>query len=215
MSLNNTNNTILVGIIVSEKTFSHEMYGEIFYNFNVEVKRLSDEKDIIPVTASEVLIDSRFGIGTKILVKGQFRSYNTTEEEKNKLKLTIFAKDIFYNEEVDEQIKENKEQTLNQVNLIGYICKKPIYRETPKGREITDLLLAVNRAYNKSDYIPAITWGRMARMCKKFEVGTEVSVTGRFQSREYEKKCDNGKTEIKTAYELSVMLIEENVRKEV
>ena len=178
MNLDDTN-TILVGIVKDEKKFSHEIYGESFFTFNVEVKRLSDEKDIIPVTASEVLIDSRFCIGAKVLVKGQFRSYNVIENEKNKLILTVFAKDIFY-------------------------------RQTPLGREITDLLLAVNRAYDKSDYIPAITWGRTARLCKNFDVGTEVKLTGRVQLREYEKKYEDGRTEMKTAYELSVMSLEKN-----
>lgn len=204
-------NTILVGIIKDEKIFSHEIYGESFFTFNVEVKRLSDEKDIIPVTASEILIDSRFCVGAKVLIKGQFRSRNTIENEKSKLKLTIFAKDIFYNEEIQEQqeqIEGNERKISNQVNLTGYICKKPSYRQTPLGREITDLLLAVNRAYDKSDYIPAITWGRTARLCKNFEIGTEVKVTGRVQSREYEKKYDNGSTEVKTAYELSVISLE-------
>lgn len=204
-------NTILVGIIKEEREFNHEMYGESFFTFKIEVERLSGEKDIIPITASEVLIDSRFCVGAKILVKGQFRSYNTIENEKNKLILTVFAKNIYYNEEIQAVLEESEKQLSNQVNLTGYICKKPNYRLTPYGREITDLLLAVNRAYDKSDYIPTITWGRTAKLCQNFDIGTEVKVTGRVQSRQYEKKHEDGSTEIKTAYELSVISLERSV----
>ena len=156
----------LVGKVTSEKTFSHEIYGERFYSFNLSIPRLSGNADEIPVTVSERLInDDMLQIGTKLLIKGQFRSYNSYENEKNKLILTVFAKDIEKLEEtkqVDEEGNEipandfaRKDTITNEVVLIGYICKKPIYRQTPFGREIADLLLAVNRAYNKSDYIPS------------------------------------------------------------
>ena len=146
------NYLVLVGKITSEKSFSHEIYGESFYRFNLEVSRLSGNEDIIPITVSERLLnDLNLEVGKKIVVEGQFRSYNSYENEKNKLVLTVFAKDIIdYNE--DEE--ENKPTSTNEVVLNGYICKKPIYRQTPFGREIADILLAVNRAYNKSDYIP-------------------------------------------------------------
>lgn len=205
------NHLILMGKVTSDKRFSHEIYGESFYIFDIEVPRLSDTSDIIPVTISERLIqDEKMSIGSKVLIRGQFRSYNSYENEKNKLILTVFAKDIFYEEEIEEQTQteESKEPTSNEVILTGYICKKPIYRQTPFGREIADLLLAVNRAYNKSDYIPAIAWGRTARFCQNLEVGTEVKVTGRVQSRSYEKKFEDGTSITKVAYEVSIGSLE-------
>ena len=207
------NYLVLIGKIISEKTFSHEIYGESFYLFNLEVPRLSGNEDIIPITISERLI-SNFDlvIGTKVVVEGQFRSYNSYEKEKNRLVLTVFAKDIMeYNEEKQE---EAKEQTSNEVTLNGYICKKPIYRQTPFGREIADLLLAVNRAYNKSDYIPCIAWGRNARFCENMEIGTEVKIVGRVQSRIYEKKFEDGTVEQRVAYEVSIGSLEVINKKE-
>ncbi len=196
------NYLVLVGKITSEKSFSHEIYGESFYRFNLEVSRLSGNEDIIPITVSERLLnDLNLEVGKKIVVEGQFRSYNSYENEKNKLVLTVFAKDIIdYNE--DEE--ENKPTSTNEVVLNGYICKKPIYRQTPFGREIADILLAVNRAYNKSDYIPCIAWGRNARFCQNLEVGTEIKVIGRVQSRIYEKKFEDGTSETRVAYEVSI-----------
>lgn len=205
------NHLVLMGKVTSEKRFSHEIYGESFYIFDMEVPRLSNTQDIIPVTISERLIpEGTLEIGKKVLIKGQFRSYNSYENEKNKLILTVFAKDIFFEDEIENQLnnEENKEIVSNEVILTGYICKKPIYRQTPFGREIADLLLAVNRAYNKSDYIPAIAWGRTARFCQNLEVGTEVRVTGRVQSRTYEKKFEDGTAETRVAYEVSIGSLE-------
>lgn len=205
------NQLVLVGKVTSEKRFSHEIYGESFYIFDMEVPRLSDAQDVIPVTISERLIpEGTLEIGKKVLIKGQFRSYNSFENEKNKLILTVFAKDIFFEDEIENEInnEENKEVVSNEVILTGYICKKPIYRQTPFGREIADLLLAVNRAYNKSDYIPAIAWGRTARFCQNLEVGTEVRVTGRVQSRTYEKKFEDGTSQTRVAYEVSIGSLE-------
>lgn len=205
------NHLVLMGKVTSEKRFSHEIYGESFYIFDMEVPRLSDTQDIIPVTISERLIpDGTLQIGKKVLIKGQFRSYNSFENEKNKLILTVFAKDIFFEEEIENEInnEEGKEIVSNEVILTGYICKKPIYRQTPFGREIADLLLAVNRAYNKSDYIPAIAWGRTARFCQNLEVGTEVRITGRVQSRTYEKKFEDGTSQTRVAYEVSIGSLE-------
>ena len=202
----------LVGKVTGEKRFSHEIYGERFFTFNLSIPRLSGNADIIPVTTSERLInDEMLTEGNKLLIKGQFRSYNSYENEKNKLVLTVFAKDV---EEVkeDETSEENeivkKEMTTNEVVLIGYVCKKPIYRQTPFGREIADLLLAVNRAYNKSDYIPTIAWGRNARFCQNLEIGTQVKIVGRVQSRIYEKKYEDGTVEQKVAYEVSICSLE-------
>ena len=200
------NHLILRGEIVSQKSYSHEIYGEKFYIVNLEVKRLSSTSDIIPITISERLImNFDLEIGKKVEVEGQFRSYNNYENERNRLILTVFAKEIRNLEENEEE--ENPSVT-NEVILVGYICKKPIYRQTPFGREIADILLAVNRAYNKSDYIPCIAWGRNARFCQNLEVGTEVKIVGRVQSRSYEKKYEDGTVENKVAYEVSIASME-------
>ena len=216
----------LIGKVASDKRLSHETFGEKFYLFDLEVMRLSDIADIIPITVSErLLTDFDLSIGNQIIVDGQFRSYNNYENEKNRLVLTVFAKDIQEYDKVKEQEEsteqddeenegtEKKGEVTNEIVLIGYICKKPIYRQTPFGREIADILLAVNRAYNKSDYIPCIAWGRNARFCQNIEVGTEIKITGRIQSRTYEKKFEDGASETRVAYEISIAsmeVIEEN-----
>ena len=206
------NHIILVGKVTSEKKFSHEIYGEKFYIFDLSVPRLSGNSDIIPITISERLItDEMLTEGNKLLIKGQFRSYNSYENERNKLILTVFAKDVEEIKEAEEQEESDivkKDETTNEVVLIGFVCKKPIYRQTPFGREIADLLLAVNRAYNKSDYIPTIAWGRNARFCQNLEVGAQVKIIGRVQSRQYEKKYEDGTSEMKVAYEVSICSLE-------
>ena len=203
------NHIILVGKVTSEKKFSHEIYGEKFYIFDLSVPRLSGNSDIIPITISErLMVDGDLPVGTKITVEGQFRSYNSYGEGKNKLVLTVFAKNVELLEDQESEVEARKDFVSNEVTLIGYICKKPIYRQTPFGREIADILLAVNRAYSKSDYIPCIAWGRTARFCENMEVGTEVKVIGRVQSRQYEKKYEDGTVENKVAYEVSVGSLE-------
>ena len=198
------NHLVLIGKVASEKRYSHEIYGEKFYVFNLEVVRLSATVDIIPITVSERLLTSiNLGLGNTLKVEGQFRSYNNYENERNRLILTVFAKEIM---EVDPE--ECKEEVSNEVKLSGYICKKPIYRQTPFGREIADILLAVNRAYNKSDYIPCICWGRNARYVSSFTVGSRCLVWGRIQSREYVKKISEEMTEKRVAYEVSVSKLE-------
>ena len=197
------NNVItLVGKIVSERSFSHEVYGEGFYIFDMEVPRLSENSDIIPVTVSERILNDDFKVGARVKIDGQFRSYNNYENEKNKLVLTVFVKDIALVSEEDDSYNPN------EIILNGFICKKPIYRTTPFGREISDILLAVNRAYNKSDYIPCIAWGRNARYCQNLEVGENVKIWGRIQSRQYEKKFEDGTSEIRRAYEVSICKME-------
>lgn len=197
------NNIItLAGTIVSEKQFSHEVYGEGFYTFDLEVPRLSENSDIIPVTVSERILGDNFKVGQKVVIDGQFRSYNNYENEKNKLVLTVFVKDI-------RELEDGEEiQNPNEIILDGFICKKPIYRTTPFGREIADILLAVNRAYNKSDYIPCIAWGRNARFCQNMVVGEKIKIWGRIQSRLYEKKFEDGTSETRRAYEVSVSKME-------
>ena len=195
------NKIYLEGKIVSGMEFSHEMYGEGFYTFLLEVTRLSDSVDLLNITVSERLISNMdLSIGKEIVVLGQLRSYNKFVDGANKLILTVFARNI------EPCIEKSKNP--NEIFLDGYICKEPVYRKTPFGREISDILLAVNRAYNKSDYIPAIAWGRNARFCKNIEVGTKVKIVGRVQSRQYEKKYEDGTSEMKVAYEVSVASLE-------
>ncbi len=203
------NHIILVGKVTSEKRFSHEIYGEKFYIFDLSVPRLSGNADIIPITISErLMVNGDLPINTKITVEGQFRSYNSYGEGRNKLVLTVFAKNVTLLEDQESEVEARKDFISNEVTLIGYICKKPVYRQTPFGREIADILLAVNRAYSKSDYIPCIAWGRTARFCENMEVGTEVKIVGRVQSRQYEKKHEDGTIENKVAYEVSVGSLE-------
>lgn len=207
-SLLENNSLILVGRVADDKKFSHEIYDEKFYTFNLSVARLSGNTDLIPITISERLFkDDDLAIGKQIKIEGQFRSYNTYENEKNRLYLTVFVKEFELLEEQEEDI-DSKDELTNEISLIGYICKPPIYRQTPFGREISDILIAVNRAYNKSDYIPCIAWGRNARFCSKMEVGTEIKVTGRIQSRSYEKKHEDGTVEERVAYEVSISNLE-------
>ncbi len=202
------NHLKLVGKVTSEKKFSHEIYGEKFYIFDLSVPRLSGNADNIPVTISERLLTNQdITVGVKVEIEGQFRSYNSYDHEKNRLILTVFVKDIQFLEN-QEEVEFRKDQISNEVVLGRFICKKPIYRKTPFGREISDILLAVNRAYNKSDYIPCIAWGRNARFCENVPVGTEVRIVGRVQSREYEKKYEDGTVEKKVAYEVSVSSLE-------
>ena len=198
------NNQVSVsGEIVSGFTFSHEVFGEGFYMVDILVRRLSDSADQIPVMISERLIDvSGDYVGEYIRIGGQFRSYNRHEEKKNRLVLSVFAREVEF---LDGEMENAK---TNQIFLDGYICKPPVYRKTPLGREIADLLLAVNRPYGKSDYIPCICWGRNARYASAFTVGGHVLVWGRIQSREYIKKIGESETEKRIAYEVSVSKLE-------
>lgn len=197
------NQVVIMGEIVSDFSFSHEIFGEGFYMVDVSVERLSDSIDIIPLMVSERLLDVNGDYkGMYIVVNGQFRSYNRHEERKNKLVLSVFAREIEFVDEIGENTKSN------QIYLDGYICKEPIYRKTPLGREIADLLLAVNRPYGKSDYIPCICWGRNARFASNFEVGARCAVWGRIQSREYMKKLSEDQLEKRVAYEVSVSKLE-------
>ena len=200
------NRVCIIGEIVSEFTFSHEVFGEGFYMVEVEVKRLSNSEDRIPLMISERLIDvTQDYTGEYIMVHGQFRSYNRHEEQKNRLVLSVFVREISFMEEEPDGTKTNS------IWLDGYICKEPIYRKTPLGREIADLLLAVNRPYGKSDYIPCICWGRNARYASGFEVGEHVQLLGRIQSREYVKRISDTETEKRVAYEVSVSKLEKTL----
>lgn len=197
------NQVTVMGEIVSDFCFSHEIFGEGFYLVDMAVKRLSESYDVIPLMVSERLMDVNGDYkGMYVCVNGQFRSYNRHEERKNRLVLSVFAREIEFVDELEESAKTN------QIYLDGYICKEPIYRKTPLGREIADVLLAVNRPYGKSDYIPCICWGRNARYANGFKVGERCAVWGRIQSREYMKKLSESEVEKRVAFEVSVSKLE-------
>ena len=201
-----TNNVRLVGKVVKSMEESHEIYGEKFFNFPIEVPRLSSAVDNLEVTISErILFSIDLEVGVYVIIEGQLRSYNRVVADRNKLILTVFARDLIipYEEELPEFLRNP-----NEIYLDGYICKKPVYRTTPFGREISDILIAVNRPYNKSDYIPCIAWGRNARFCESLIVGDRVKVWGRIQSREYQKRLAEDKTENRIAYEVSLSKLE-------
>lgn len=200
------NNSVkLGGVVASDLEFSHEIYGEKFYKFFIEIDRLSGQKDKLPVIISERLVDlNELHMGKMLVVNGQYRSYNQMlENGKSRLILSIFVKEV-QTEDLPENVR-----MLNDVKLIGCICKAPIYRKTPLGRDIADVLVAVNRTYNKSDYIPCILWGRNAKFCQTLGIGTNVKLEGRIQAREYEKKFEDGTKETRVAYEVSVAKFEE------
>lgn len=190
------NKIILCGTVHEAPVFSHEVFGESFYTFKLKVDRLSGQSDILPVIISERLIlNNDIILGERYLIEGQLRSYNIITDNKSRLQLQTFAREI--------TIDENGED-MNQIILNGFICKAPVYRVTPFSREIADVLIAVNRAYGKSDYIPSICWGRNARYCQQLNVGESITVEGRLQSREYQKKLADETVINKTAYEVSV-----------
>lgn len=196
------NKVYLQGKIVSQVEFSHEIYDEKFYTMNLLIPRLSGQSDVIPITISEKLMSGRdFKLNDEIAIKGQFRSYNKIENDKSRLVLTVFVRELC---ELDYS------QNPNTIEIFGYICKPPIYRTTPFNREITDMLMAVNRSYNKSDYIPCITWGRNARYVGDMAIGTKLEISGRIQSRVYTKKIEGVLEPIKkVAYEISVSKVVE------
>lgn len=190
----------LTGMIISEPVYDHESNGEKFYRAFLEVKRLSDTEDVIPLLISERGFDLDDIVGKKVDVVGQFRSHNWHDGEKKRLILNVFVTELY---------DSDSEEDANEIILDGFVCKDPVYRETPKGREITDMLLAVNRSYGKTDYIPCICWGRNAVYASGLPVGAHLKLTGRIQSRKYTKRYLDGTEEERTAYEVSVSKIEE------
>lgn len=195
------NNISITGYVEGDPVFSHRVMDEDFYKIIVRVPRLSDAEDVLPVTISEKLIFPWLRDGVKVRVAGQLRSYNKYSESGTHLVLTVFVKEI-------DLAELGSDENPNEIFINGYICKPPVYRKTPFGREITDLIVAVNRAFNRSDYIPAIAWGRNAVFAQKLEVGTNVQIWGRLQSREYVKRISDTESETRTAYELSITKIE-------
>ena len=192
----------LCGVVLSELRFSHKTYGEIFYTFVLGIERRSGYIDEINIMVSERLIfDNPPSEGDFVEIKGQIRTYNEIVDEKNKLNVVVFAKEIYQS--------ENFGYNENYIYLEGFLCKEPLKRTSPLGREICDMMLAVNRMYNKSDYIPCIAWGRNAGYAEKLGVGTKLALEGRIQSREYKKKLDDGTAEMRKAFEVSVVKLEE------
>ena len=197
------NRAEVMGVVADELVFSHEIYGEKFYTFTLKIPRLSGISDDVKVMVSDRLLsDMELLVGDTVEVEGQFRSYNSYENGDNRLVLTVFAKDLRKAEDITE------DKNPNSLYLNGFLCKPPVYRTTPFGREITDLLVAVNRSYNKSDYIPVIAWGRNARFCKNINVGDNIRIWGRIQSRVYQKHLSEEEVVEKTAYEVSVSRME-------
>lgn len=204
-----TNVVNLRGELDSELEFSHEIFGEKFYNTKVKINRLSSSEDILPITVSDRLLqDIDFENNKLVSIVGQLRSYNKSIDNKNRLVLTVFVREL----KVIDINEDSKDP--NSIFLDGYICKNPVYRKTPLGREITDLLVAINRPYNKSDYIPSIVWGRNAKFAKNLNVGDRIQIWGRVQSREYEKKSEDGEVTKKVAYEVSISKIKKNSENE-
>ena len=198
-NLPENNSVILIGKVNDTPIFSHEVFGEGFYTFNLSVLRLSDTYDVIPILISDRLLEpSKIQFGVPLKIEGQFRSYNSKESNDHKLLLSLFAREV----EVLETIEDSRNP--NSIELNGFICKKPVFRTTPSGREISDILLAVNRSYNKSDYLPCISWGRNARYTQSLKVGDNIKVWGRIQSRTYQKHLENGEVQNRVAYEISV-----------
>lgn len=190
------NKVYIAGEIITTPTFSHEVLGEGFYEFDLKVKRLSGFYDTIPVTISERLInENELKLHSVIAGNGQFRSYNKLEGKKSRLLLTVFLREV---------LPYDEKQNPNVIEINGYVCKEPIYRTTPFKREICDVLIAVNRSYNKSDYLPCIAWGRNAKYVKEFSVGDNIKIVGRIQSRVYQKKLSETEVVQKTAFEISL-----------
>jgi len=195
-NLMSNNNVTLIGKIIQEPVFSHQVYGEGFYETVMQVSRLSEQVDNIPITISERLMqDFPIEVGVELGILGQFRSYNKMIDGRSKLMLTVFVREI---------LEDISEHNPNVIEIVGYICKEPIFRTTPFKREICDILVAVNRAYNKSDYLPCIAWGRNARYASGLEVGSKITLNGRIQSREYQKVLSENVIENRVAYEVSI-----------
>ena len=197
-----TNSAILGGVVLSPPIISHKSYGETFYCFSMGIDRKSGYRDVIQIIVSERLIwNVEFNPGDYIRIQGQIRTYNEEQEGKNKLNVVVFSREFQLCEEEDFEYE-------NIIKLEGFLCKKPLARISPLGREICDIMLAVNRMYNKSDYIPCIAWGRNAGYAGSLEVGTKIKVTGRIQSREYRKRDEEGEVTVKIAYEVSILKLE-------
>lgn len=205
--LENTNSAELSGIITIPPVFSHKSFGEVFYKLYMGIQRKSDYMDIVQVIISERLVwDVNLKVKDPIRVLGQIRTYNEEEEGRNKLTVVVFAREF----QLYEYVYISSEIIYgNTIKLEGFICKTPVKRVSPLGREICDMMLAVNRMYNKSDYIPCIAWGRNANYAASLSVGAKISVLGRFQSREYRKKDEFDNVMVKTAYEVSILKIDE------
>ena len=194
------NHIELIGALASAPVFSHDNHGRRFYSFTMEVARLSGTTDTLPILASaELLSQTEAAEGSSLKITGQIRSFNNRASDGRRLIISVLA----------ETIEVCNAPHDNQVRLSGIICKEPTYRRTPLGREICDIMLAVNRPYHRADYLPCILWGRAAQEAAAWKVGTSVTLNGRLQSRAYIKLVD-GNPEQRTAYEVSVISAEPN-----
>ena len=192
------NQVNLCGVLAELPAFSHEHRGRRFYRFPLEVERLSGAVDILPVLVPEnVLCAMDLSGGDMLEVSGQIRTFNNKTDTGRRLVISVYA----------ERLASCQGEPENDILLTGAICKEPVYRQTPLGREICDVMLAVNRPYHRADYIPCIFWGRLANLVRECPVGQLLQLTGRLQSREYLKVLGE-ESERRTAYEVSAMTLE-------
>lgn len=189
------NHIALVGSLASAPQYSHSNHGRRFFSFELEVVRLSNAVDRLPILVPETLLSqTELTGGSALSITGQIRSFNNRQEIGRRLIISVLA----------EAIEIVSTPHDNRVTLAGVICKEPVYRRTPLGREICDIMLAVNRPYHRADYLPCILWGSCAQRTARYPVGTPLSLTGRLQSRSYIKLID-GVPEERTAYEISAI----------
>lgn len=208
------NAQMLRGRITSDLEYSHINYGEKFYKTYLSVARLSGVEDIIPLIISERFIATAFPdikAGSYVDVSGQIRTYNDKSNGRMHLHIYVFVTggSMISEEECEERFTIDGEvYSCDSISISGYICKPAVYRQTPSGREIADLIIAVNRKYGRSDYIPCIAWGRNAGYVAQLPVGTAISIKGRFQSRQYTKAISESESESRVAYEISISTID-------
>lgn len=193
------NHIRLCGTMDTPPVFSHENHGRRFYGFFLSVERLSGTLDRLRVLVDlELLNEADCAWGERVAVTGQVRSFNQITETGRHLVISVYAESLELTDEAPD----------DQVTLTGTLCRDPVYRRTPLGREICDGMLAVNRTYRRTDYLPCIFWGRTARQIAGLTTGARITLTGRLQSREYTKVLPDGETETRTAYEISAVTAE-------
>lgn len=194
----NENRALLRGTAAAEPVLSHETHGVVYETFPLAVRRLSGSEDRVNVLVPRALLEQRpVTEGMELEVEGEVRSFNNKSRQGSRLVITLYAKDL----------RSGGGEHDNRLALAGVLCKPPVLRRTPLGREICDLMLAVNRRYGRADYLPCIAWGGLARYCGALEVGDGVRLEGRLQSRSYTKVQD-GISQERTAYEVSIMHLE-------
>ena len=188
------NEVLLEGLVLAEPEWSHENHGTQFYRVTLQVPRLSGQVDVLPLLAPGALA-AQTAPGRLLRVRGQLRSFNNRSGVGSRLVLTVYA----------QEFQPGLDEACNQITLAGALCKPPVFRRTPLGRSICDLMLAVPRRYGRADYLPVIAWGQLAVKASRLRVGDPLALEGRVQSRTYYKNLDSGETEERVAYEVSVM----------